>query len=76
MKKSKQKPKNSAQAHPDLKGFNVWINPLGEIESTHSVDEINIFLNQKVVDKKLKDRFGYKSAEDDDTVDFMYGKGE
>ena len=71
-KKKTDKPK----VHQELNGFNIQINEFGEIERTHSIEEINQFLNRKVVDKKLKDRFGYKSSEDDDTIDFLYGKGE
>lgn len=71
-KKKTDKPK----VNQELNGFNIQINEFGEIERTHSIEEINQFLNRKVVDKKLKDRFGYKSSEDDDTIDFLYGKGE
>ncbi|GAB4195448.1 MAG: hypothetical protein OHK0057_11080 [Thermoflexibacter sp.] len=61
------------KTHPDLKGFYVKINAFGEIECSHSIDEINQFLNKNIVDKKLKHRFGYKSDADDDTINFMYG---
>ncbi len=68
-------PKTEAvKAHPDLGEFYVRINSFGEIERSHTVEEINLFLNKKVVDPKLKHRFGYKSDPDDDTVEFMYGK--
>jgi hypothetical protein len=63
---------STPKVHPDLKGFDIKVNEFGEIESTFSIEKINLFLNKKVVDKKLKDRFGYKSDEDDDTVEFMY----
>lgn len=62
--------------HEDLKGFNIWIDELGQIRRTHSVDDLNRFLNQHVVDKRLKDRFGYKSDDGDDTVRFLYKDGE
>ncbi|MCU0390031.1 MAG: hypothetical protein MUE81_02850 [Thermoflexibacter sp.] len=61
------------KAHPLLKGFYVRINAFGEIERSHSIDEINQFLNQNVVDSKLKHRFGYKTDAEDDTISFMYG---
>jgi hypothetical protein len=60
-------------AHPELGEFYVRINSFGEIERSHTIEQINLFLNKKVVDQKLKDRFGYKSGPDDDTVEFMYG---
>jgi hypothetical protein len=62
----------SIKAHPELGEFYVRINALGQIERSHTVEEINRFLNKKVVDNKLKHRFGYKSGPDDDTVEFMY----
>ncbi|WP_020527440.1 hypothetical protein [Flexithrix dorotheae] len=75
MKKKKRKkidPNQLPKVHKDLKGFDIKINEFGEIKSTLPLEEINKFLNRKVVDKKLKDRLGYKSDEDDDTVDFLY----
>lgn len=50
--KNKKKPKT----HKDLKGFDIKINEFGEIISTYSVEQLNEFLNDKVEDKKLKDR--------------------
>ncbi|UZR94485.1 hypothetical protein [Chondrinema litorale] len=70
--KTSQPSSNSPRVHPDLQGFDIKVNQFGEIESTLPIEEINKFLNKKVVDKKLKDRFGYKSDESDDTVEFMY----
>jgi hypothetical protein len=71
--KKKSKEEEQVKTHPDLKGFYVRINAFGEIERSHSIDEINQFLNKNIVDKKLKHRFGYKSDADDDTINFMYG---
>lgn len=48
----KKKPKT----HEDLKGFDIRINEFGEIISTYSVEQLNEFLNDKVEDKKLRDR--------------------
>jgi hypothetical protein len=70
-KKKKTEPEKT-KAHPELGDFYVRINSFGEIERSHTVEEINQFLNKKVVDPKLKDRFGYRNREDDDTVEFMY----
>lgn len=50
--KNKKKPKT----HEELKGFDIRINEFGEIVSSYSVEQLNEFLNDKVEDKKLKDR--------------------
>ncbi|MEM0932728.1 MAG: hypothetical protein AAGJ12_09695 [Bacteroidota bacterium] len=75
MKRQHQKnsPKTtSPRVHDELKGFDIKVNEFGEIESTLPIEAINNFLNRKVVDKKLKNRFGYKSDEDDETIEFLY----
>ncbi len=74
-KKNKQneEPRQLPRVHKDLDGFEIKINEFGEIESNYSIDELNKFLNKKVVDKKLKGRLGYKSDEDDN-IDFMYNQ--
>lgn len=66
MKKPKNKLENEEKpkVHPDLEGFDVKINSFGEIVSTHSIEKINEFLNKNVVDKKLKDRDGFKQDEE------------
>jgi hypothetical protein len=51
-KDGKEKPK----VHPELKGFDVSINELGEIVRTVDIDVINDFLNRKLYDKKLKNK--------------------
>ncbi len=59
MKTKKDKPKTITEklhVHPELEGFEIHINHLGEIVSTHSIDQLNTFLNKNVADKKLKDR--------------------
>ena len=70
--KNKKAQDSMPKVHPDLEGFDIKVNEFGEIESTLSIEKINFFLNKKVVDKKLKDRFGYKSDENDNTIEFMY----
>ncbi len=67
MKKSKTKIETEDEkpkVHPELEGFDVKINSFGEIISTHDIEKINEFLNKNVVDKKLKDRDGFKQDED------------
>lgn len=62
--KNKEEEEEKPKVHPDLEGFDVKINSFGEIISTHDIDKINEFLNKKVVDKKLKDRDGFKQDEE------------
>jgi hypothetical protein len=67
MKKDKTKIKTEDEkpkVHPELEGFDVKINSFGEIISTHDIEKINEFLNKNVIDKKLKDRDGFKQDED------------
>jgi hypothetical protein len=68
MAKKDDKPHVTAE----LYGFNIYINKFGQIERTHSIEQINKVLNKEVVDKKLKDRFGFKSDPNDETVQFLY----
>ena len=48
----KQKPK----VHQELEGFDIQINPFGEVISTINIDKINQFLDDYVDDKKLNAR--------------------
>lgn len=50
--KAEEKPK----VHPALEGFDITINSFGEIVRSHSIEDLNKFLDKNVVDKKLKDR--------------------
>lgn len=52
----KMKKKGKPSVHDDLKGFDIRINALGEMESSFAVDKINAFLNDNVEDKKLINR--------------------
>ncbi|MCB0598464.1 MAG: hypothetical protein H6557_13205 [Lewinellaceae bacterium] len=55
----KKKPKKGKpEVHDDLKGFDIKINEFGEIITNFDVDKVNEFLNDKVDDKKLRDREG------------------
>lgn len=40
--------------HKELEGFDLKVNPFGEMESTFSVDKLNNFLDHQVDDKKIK----------------------
>ena len=52
----KKKDKKKAQIHKDLEGFDIRINEFGEIVTTRPVDDLNEFLDENVVDKKLAGR--------------------
>ncbi|WP_202910349.1 hypothetical protein [Hymenobacter sediminis] len=68
-KKKKTDPEKKARVHKELEGFEIKVNPLGEITSNYSIEDINQFLNRHVRDKKLVNRdgqFGEKDEEDED----------
>ena len=59
--KPKQKPaepEKKARVHKELEGFEIWVNPLGEITSNYSIEQINQFLGRHVRDKKIVHREG------------------
>ena len=49
----KMKKKGKPVVHEELEGFNIKINEFGEMETTVPIDKLNVFLNDKVDDKKL-----------------------
>lgn len=51
----KLKKKGNPTVHEELRGFDIKINALGEMESNFAIDKLNAFLNENVDDKKLKD---------------------
>ncbi len=53
MAKKKKSSEKKARVHKDLEGFEIKINPLGEITSNYDIDQINKFLDKNVYDKKL-----------------------
>ncbi|ALW84380.1 hypothetical protein AUC43_04315 [Hymenobacter sedentarius] len=64
--KQKTDPDKKARVHKELEGFEIGVNPLGEITSNYSIEQINQFLGRHVRDKKLVDRagqFGEKPGE-------------
>lgn len=66
-KKAAPDPAKKARVHKELEGFEIGVNPLGEITSNYSIEAINQFLGRHVRDKKLVDRagqFGEKTDED------------
>ena len=50
----KKKKIEQADVHEDLKGFDIKIDPFGNLQSNMSIEEIKSFLDDKVEDKKLK----------------------
>jgi hypothetical protein len=56
MSKKKKEGKKKARVHKELEGFEIKVNPLGEITSNYNIDQINEFLNRNVRDKKLVKR--------------------
>ncbi|WP_185816826.1 hypothetical protein [Hymenobacter metallilatus] len=67
-KKKKVDPEKKARVHKELEGFEIKVNPLGEITSNYSIEDINQFLNRHVRDKKLVNRdgqFGEKEEEEE-----------
>jgi len=57
MAKRTPKPKEALpRVHPDLAGFNIEINSLGEIKTNYDLDQLNLFLNKNVKDKKFRGR--------------------
>lgn len=48
--------KDKPKVNKDLSGFDIQINPFGEINTNYDLDKINEFLNKNVDDKKLRDR--------------------
>ncbi len=63
MAKKKKTSEKKARVHKDLEGFEIKINPLGEISSNYDIDRINEFLDKNVRDKKLVHTHG--NDEDD-----------
>ncbi|GAA4019168.1 hypothetical protein GCM10022408_36480 [Hymenobacter fastidiosus] len=65
-KTKKTDPDKKARVHKELEGFEIKVNPLGEITSNYSIEDINLFLNRHVRDKKLVNRDGQFGEKDDD----------
>ena len=64
--KPKQKgsePEKKARVHKELEGFEIGVNPLGEITSNYSIEQINLFLGRHVRDKKIVNREGQYGEE-------------
>lgn len=55
-RKKKVDPHKKTSVNPELEGFDIRINPFGEIQSNYDIEEINEFLNKKLKDKKLRNK--------------------
>lgn len=51
----KMKKKGKPTVHQNLTGFDIKINPFGELTSNLNIDSLNEFLNENVEDKKITD---------------------
>jgi hypothetical protein len=78
MAKKKKPSEKKARVHKELEGFEIKINPLGEITSNYDIDQINKFLDKNVYDKKLvkkedadeeEDEFLIQESEETDEID-------
>jgi hypothetical protein len=74
-KKKKNDPEKKARVHKELEGFEIKVNPLGEITSNYSIEDINLFLNRHVRDKKLVNRDGQFGEKDEEEEDFPLEEG-
>ncbi|GGK73478.1 hypothetical protein ACD591_07670 [Rufibacter glacialis] len=64
--KKENKPEKKAKVHPELEGFEIKINPLGDITSNFNIDQLNSFLDRNVSDKKLVGDQGKKREEEEE----------
>lgn len=63
MAKKKVNKEEIAEVHDELSGFDIRIDPFGNVSSNLSIDRIKEFLDDKIDDKKLKHLKG-KSEEE------------
>jgi hypothetical protein len=74
--KKNNDPEKKARVHKELEGFEIKVNPLGEITSNYSIEDINTFLNRHVRDKKLVNRDGQFGEKDDEDFPLEEGAQE
>jgi len=55
-RKKKIDPDKKTNVNPELEGFDIKINPFGEVQSNYDIETINNFLNKNLKDKKLGNR--------------------
>jgi hypothetical protein len=84
MANKKKSTEKKARVHKELEGFEIKVNPLGEITSTYDIDQINKFLDKNVYDKKLspkeekEEQYPIEGAADpeENEDDFLKGTDE
>lgn len=54
--KRKHKKEEESKVNPELKGLDIRVNELGEIEANISVEKLNDFLDRNVKDRKLEEK--------------------
>jgi len=59
--------KKKPDVSKELKGLDISINSLGEIQSTYDIDKINEFLDTHVDDKKLRNTDHISDSMQDET---------
>ncbi len=64
--KKESKADKKARVHPELDGFEIKINPLGDISSNFNIDQLNEFLDRNVTDKKLVGDQGKKRVQEEE----------
>jgi len=57
--------KGIPEENENLPGFDIRINPFGEVQSTYDIDKVNAFLNENLTDKKLKNKIKRSKDEAD-----------
>jgi hypothetical protein len=81
MAKKKKTTEKKARVHKELEGFEIKVNPLGEITSNFDIDQINKFLDKNVYDKKLspkeeEEHFPVEGEGEENDEDFLKGSDE
>ena len=56
MKKKESNKSAKPKVNPKLEGFDVRVDRFGEIQSSFDIEVINKFLDEEVMDKKLRNR--------------------
>ncbi|WP_242926323.1 hypothetical protein [Pontibacter vulgaris] len=74
--KKEDKGKKKARVHKDLEGFEIKVNPQGEITSNYNIDQINEFLNKNVEDKKLVKRDAAEKAKREEEEEYHVQESE
>ncbi len=64
MAKKKENTDTKPKVHPELDGLELTVNTFGEITANYDIDKLNEFLNQKVDDKKLRNRKDLKGKKE------------